>query len=31
LEQLFSFYDSVYEYNDQVRIVPQLHKFIGAP
>ncbi|MEO9308598.1 MAG: 7-carboxy-7-deazaguanine synthase QueE [Nitrososphaera sp.] len=31
LEQLFSFYDSVYPYYDQVRIVPQLHKFIGAP
>lgn len=31
LEQLFSFYDAVYGYNDQVRIVPQLHKFIGAP
>ncbi|MDE1724400.1 MAG: 7-carboxy-7-deazaguanine synthase QueE [Thaumarchaeota archaeon] len=31
LEQLFSFYDSVYSYYDQVRIVPQLHKFIGAP
>ena len=31
LEQLFSFYDSVYEYDEQVRIVPQLHKFIGAP
>lgn len=31
LEQLFSFYDSVYEYDAQVRIVPQLHKFIGAP
>ena len=31
LEQLFSFYDSVYDYDAQVRIVPQLHKFIGAP
>ncbi len=31
LKQLFSFYDSVYTYYDQVRIVPQLHKFIGAP
>lgn len=31
LKQLFSFYDSVYIYYDQVRIVPQLHKFIGAP
>lgn len=31
LEQLFSFYDSVYAHYNQVRIVPQLHKFIGAP
>jgi 7-carboxy-7-deazaguanine synthase len=31
LEQLFSFYDAVCVYYDQVRIVPQLHKFIGAP
>jgi 7-carboxy-7-deazaguanine synthase len=31
LEQLFSFYDAVYALYDQVRIVPQLHKFIGAP
>jgi len=31
LEQLFSFYDEVYTYYNQVRIVPQLHKFIGAP
>jgi organic radical activating enzyme len=31
LEQLFRFYDAVYGYYDQVRIVPQLHKFIGAP
>jgi organic radical activating enzyme len=31
LKQLFGFYDSVYTYYDQVRIVPQLHKFIGAP
>ena len=30
LEQLFSYYDEVYTYYDQVRIVPQLHKFIGA-
>ncbi|MGI0083015.1 MAG: 7-carboxy-7-deazaguanine synthase QueE [Nitrosopumilaceae archaeon] len=31
LEQLLSFYDAVYSYYNQVRIVPQLHKFIGAP
>jgi pyruvate-formate lyase-activating enzyme len=31
LEQLFRFYDSVYDYDAQVRIIPQLHKFIGAP
>jgi 7-carboxy-7-deazaguanine synthase len=31
LKQLFSFYDAVFTYYDQVRIVPQLHKFIGAP
>jgi 7-carboxy-7-deazaguanine synthase len=31
LEQLFSFYDAVYPYYKEVRIVPQLHKFIGAP
>ncbi len=31
LEQLLKFYDAVYIYYDQVRIVPQLHKFIGAP
>ena len=31
LEHLFSFYDAVYVYYKDVRIVPQLHKFIGAP
>ena len=31
LEQLLKFYDAVYTHYDQVRIVPQLHKFIGAP
>jgi len=31
LEKLIEFYDSVYPYYDQVRIVPQLHKIINAP
>ena len=31
LEQLLSFYDEVHAYYNEVRIVPQLHKFIGAP
>lgn len=31
LEQLLKFYDIVYSYYEDVRIVPQLHKFIGAP
>ena len=31
LEKLIGFYDSVYPYYDQVRIVPQLHKIINAP
>lgn len=31
LNQLLGFYDSVYYYYNQVRIIPQLHKFIGAP
>ena len=31
LKQLLSFYDAVYPYYNEVRIVPQLHKFIGAP
>jgi 7-carboxy-7-deazaguanine synthase len=30
LERLFGFYDAVYPFYDQVRIVPQLHKIIGA-
>jgi len=30
LERLFGFYDEVYPLYDQVRIVPQLHKTIGA-
>jgi 7-carboxy-7-deazaguanine synthase len=31
LQQLFGFYDIVYPYYNEVRVVPQLHKFIGAP
>lgn len=31
LKQLMQFYDAVYPKYDDVRIVPQLHKFIGAP
>ena len=31
LTQLLDFYDAVYSYYQEVRIVPQLHKFIGAP
>ena len=31
LEQLLEFYDSVYPYYDEVRVVPQLHKIISAP
>ena len=31
LKQLLSFYDTVYPYYNEVRIIPQLHKFIGAP
>lgn len=31
LKQLLGFYDAVYTYYEGVRIVPQLHKFIGAP
>ena len=31
LEQLLEFYDSVYPYYDEVRVVPQLHKIINAP
>ena len=30
LEVLFGFYDAVYPFYDQVRIVPQLHKAIGV-
>ena len=31
LKQLLRFYYQVYKYYKEVRIVPQLHKFIGAP
>ena len=31
LEQLWEFYDLVYPYYDEVRVVPQLHKVISAP
>jgi organic radical activating enzyme len=31
LEHLFSFYDAVHTYYEDVRIVPQLHKLIGVP
>ena len=31
LEQLLNFYDLVYPYFPEVRVVPQLHKLIGAP
>ncbi len=31
LKQLLAFYDAVYTYYEGVRIIPQLHKFIGAP
>jgi len=31
LDQLFQFYDAVYPYYEQVRIVPQLHKVMGIP
>ena len=31
LKQLLSFYDTVYPYYNEARIIPQLHKFIGAP
>ncbi len=30
LDRLFAFYDAVYPFYDQVRVVPQLHKIIGA-
>ena len=31
LEKLLKFYDLVFPFYNEVRIVPQLHKFIGAP
>ena len=31
LKQLLNFYDTVYPYYNEARIIPQLHKFIGAP
>ena len=31
LEQLLNFYDLVHPYYPEVRVVPQLHKLIGAP
>ena len=31
LEKLMEFYDSVYSYYNEVRVVPQLHKIIKAP
>ena len=31
LDLLLKLYDLVYPYYDEVRIIPQLHKFIGAP
>jgi len=31
LEQLLKLYDLVYPYYTEVRVVPQLHKLIGAP
>jgi organic radical activating enzyme len=31
LQKLLSFYDVVYQYYPEVRVVPQLHKLIGAP
>lgn len=31
LQKLLSFYDAVYSYYSEVRVVPQLHKLIGAP
>lgn len=30
LDRLFAFYDAIYPYYEQVRVVPQLHKIIGA-
>jgi organic radical activating enzyme len=31
LEKLLSFYDMVYQFYSEVRVVPQLHKLMGAP
>jgi len=31
LEQLLAFYDNVYPFYNEVRVVPQLHKIISAP
>ena len=31
LDQLLEFYDAVYPYYNEVRVVPQLHKIINAP
>jgi len=31
MDKLFQFYDAVYPYYEQVRIVPQLHKVMGIP
>jgi pyruvate-formate lyase-activating enzyme len=31
LEKLLEFYDLVFPFYNEVRVVPQLHKFIGAP
>ncbi len=31
LEKLLKFYDLVYPFYEEVRVIPQLHKFIGAP
>ena len=31
MDHLFQFYDTVYPYYEQVRIVPQLHKVMGVP
>jgi hypothetical protein len=30
IERLFEFYDAVYPLYQEVRIIPQLHKIIGA-
>lgn len=31
LKKLLKFYDLVYPFYEEVRVIPQLHKFIGAP